>query len=136
MTAEGEAEPHDPRLDRLAEVLHLILEFCDLSRSELAARMGGDYTIRRILSQPTALRIDQLLAFADAVGLRPIEILGLAFGDADAAPGPLLQRVEQQSRRLTAVLDRLKSARSSRSCPASVAPASPPPRAGDGDDRR
>jgi hypothetical protein len=98
----------DPRLDRLARVLDLVLEFSGLNRSQLAARLGSDYPVRRILAGHKDVRVGQLLAFADAVGLKPIELLRLAFDGGDARPSPLLQRLEVQRHRLTEVLASLR----------------------------
>ena len=120
-------QPDDPRLDRLAEVLDLVLEFSGLTRSQVAARLGSDYPVRRILGRHKDLRVGQLLAFADAVGIKPIELLRLAFDGGDAAPSPLLQRLEEQSNRLTAVLARLQPLPSSSpAASSSVTPAPPP----------
>ena len=102
-------EADDPRLDRLAEVLELLIDLSGLSRRELARRLGSDYLVRRILERDKEIRIRQLLQFADAVGIKPLELLHLAFDDGTAEPSPLLRRLQERSRRLAAVLGRLET---------------------------
>jgi transcriptional regulator with XRE-family HTH domain len=98
--------PDDPRLDRLAEVLELLLDLSGLSRRELARRLGSDYPVRRILKRDKEIRVRQLLRFADAIEIKPGELFRLAFDDGSARPSPLLLRLEERSRRLATLLDR------------------------------
>jgi transcriptional regulator with XRE-family HTH domain len=100
----------DPRLGDLLKVLETVLEVAGLTRRELARRLGSDYLLRRISEGEREFTVRQLLELADAVQLKPIELFRMAFDDDDANPSPLLQRLQEQSRRLTAVLGRVKTA--------------------------
>ena len=100
----------DPRLGDLLKVLETVLEVAGLTRRELARRLGSDYLLRRISEGEREFTVRQLLELADAVQLKPIELFRMAFDDDDANPSPLLQRLQEQSRRLTAVLGRVKMA--------------------------
>jgi hypothetical protein len=100
--------PEDPRLDRLAAVLELIIEVSGLSRIELARRLGSDYPVRRILGRHKEIRLRQLLRFADAVEMKPLEIFKLALAADGEEPSPLLHKLGEDKRLLNAVLARLE----------------------------
>jgi hypothetical protein len=108
-------KPPDPRLDEIARTLALIMDLSGLSRREIAARLGGDYGVRRILDGSPELRVRQLLSFADAVEMKPIEILRIALGD-DGTPSPMALRLHQKTSQLVDLAQRLQ---------VTVAPAAP-----------
>jgi hypothetical protein len=110
-------KPPDPRLDEISKTLSLIMDVSGLSRREIASRLGGDYGVRRILDGSPELRVRQLLSFADAVEMKPIEILRIALGD-DGRPSPMALRLQEQSSLLFGLAQRLQ---------VTVAPAAPVP---------
>jgi hypothetical protein len=100
-------KPPDPRLDEISKTLSLIMDVSGLSRREIATRLGGDYGVRRILDGSPELRVRQLLSFADAVEMKPIEILRIALGD-DGKPSPMALRLQEQSSLLFGIAQRLQ----------------------------
>jgi hypothetical protein len=106
----------DPRLDEISNTPSLIMDLSGLSRREIASRLGGDYGVRRILDGSPELRVRQLLSFADAVEMKPIEILRIALGD-DGRPSPMAVRLQEKSALLFGLAQRLQ---------VSSAPAAPP----------
>jgi hypothetical protein len=100
-------KPPDPRLDEIAKTLTLIMDLSGLSRREIAQRLGGDYGVRRILDGSPELRVRQLLSFADAVEMKPIEILRIALAD-DGTPSPMALRLQETSSLLMGVAQRLQ----------------------------
>jgi hypothetical protein len=97
----------DPRLDEISKTLSLIIDLSGLSRREIASRLGGDYGVRRILDGSPELRVRQLLSFADAVEMKPIEILRIALGD-DGRPSPMALRLQEKSSLLFGLAQRLR----------------------------
>jgi hypothetical protein len=100
-------KPPDPRLDEISKTLSLIMDLSGLSRREIASRLGGDYGVRRILDGSPELRVRQLLSFADAVEMKPIEILRIALGD-DGKPSPMALRLQEKSSLLFGLAQRLQ----------------------------
>jgi hypothetical protein len=100
-------KPPDPRLDELAKIMEIIMDLSGLSRREMARRLGGDYGVRRILDGSPELRVRQLLSFADAVEMKPVEILRVALGD-DGRPSPMALRLQEKTRQLLGLYNRLQ----------------------------
>jgi hypothetical protein len=100
-------KPPDQRLTDIAKTMAVIMELSGLSRREIARRLGGDYGVRRILDGSPELRVRQLLSFADAVGMKPIEILRIALAD-DGTPSPMALRLQETSSLLAGLAQRLQ----------------------------
>jgi hypothetical protein len=84
------------------------MDLSGLSRREIAQWLGGDYGVRRILDASPELRVRQLLSFAGAVEMKPIEILRIALGD-DGTPSPMALRLQETSSLLMGVAQRLQA---------------------------
>ncbi len=84
----------DERIEHLAEVLKSVIRSSGLTGREIERRLGmsGGYT-SRLLGGGVELKLSQILAILDVIGLYPSELFAMAFPMSGEA-SPLMRRIQ------------------------------------------